>query len=284
MARGADVIGMAGGDGSQALVASVASRHGLPFVVVPAGTRNHFALDLGIDREDVRRGARRLRRRGRAGHRPGRGERTRVREQRLHGCVREDRAVAEYRDAKMQTAAELLPDLLGPNAQPLDLRFELPSGERRPRRSSSSSRTTPISSVACAGTRPGPLRWWPPRAGLAAGAGCGGRARSWRLCRPSGRSGGSRDSMSGRLLSSRSGRRARWRSGSTVRPSDGALRQSSGPVPGIRLPRRHSRCPAATVVHGAVTSTMPVLRCHITSRDTLAGVWRRHGLGRPVTP
>ena len=51
--RGADVIGMAGGDGSQALVASVASQHGMPFVVVPAGTRNHFALDLGVDREDV---------------------------------------------------------------------------------------------------------------------------------------------------------------------------------------------------------------------------------------
>ncbi|HYJ28002.1 MAG TPA: acylglycerol kinase family protein, partial [Nocardioides sp.] len=41
--RGADVIGMAGGDGSQALVASVASRHGIPMVVIPAGTRNHFA-------------------------------------------------------------------------------------------------------------------------------------------------------------------------------------------------------------------------------------------------
>jgi diacylglycerol kinase family enzyme len=40
---------MAGGDGSQALVASVASRHGIPFVVIPAGTRNHFALDLGLD-------------------------------------------------------------------------------------------------------------------------------------------------------------------------------------------------------------------------------------------
>jgi diacylglycerol kinase family enzyme len=53
VARGADVIGMAGGDGSQALVASVASRHGIPFVVIPAGTRNHFALDLGMDRADV---------------------------------------------------------------------------------------------------------------------------------------------------------------------------------------------------------------------------------------
>ena len=44
---------MAGGDGSQALVASVASRHGIPMVVIPAGTRNHFALDLGMDRADV---------------------------------------------------------------------------------------------------------------------------------------------------------------------------------------------------------------------------------------
>jgi len=41
------VIGMAGGDGSQALVATVAVRHDVPHVVVPAGTRNHFALDLG---------------------------------------------------------------------------------------------------------------------------------------------------------------------------------------------------------------------------------------------
>src|SRR5947209_1939006 len=49
----ADVIGMAGGDGSQALVADVAAAHDVPFVCVPAGTRNHFALDLGIDRHDL---------------------------------------------------------------------------------------------------------------------------------------------------------------------------------------------------------------------------------------
>jgi diacylglycerol kinase family enzyme len=53
VARGADLVGMAGGDGSQALVASVANRHGVPHVVVPADTRNHFALDLGLDRDDV---------------------------------------------------------------------------------------------------------------------------------------------------------------------------------------------------------------------------------------
>ena len=50
---GADVIGMAGGDGSQALGGTVAMEHDVVHVCVPAGTRNHFALDLGLDREDV---------------------------------------------------------------------------------------------------------------------------------------------------------------------------------------------------------------------------------------
>ncbi len=50
-AGGADLLGVAGGDGTQALVAGVAAEHGLPFLVISAGTRNHFALDLGLDRE-----------------------------------------------------------------------------------------------------------------------------------------------------------------------------------------------------------------------------------------
>lgn len=49
---GADVIGMAGGDGSLGLVAAVATERGLPFVCIPFGTRNHFAKDVGIDAED----------------------------------------------------------------------------------------------------------------------------------------------------------------------------------------------------------------------------------------
>lgn len=53
VARGADALGMAGGDGSLAVVATAAQAHGLPFVCVPAGTRNHFALDVGVDRRDV---------------------------------------------------------------------------------------------------------------------------------------------------------------------------------------------------------------------------------------
>ena len=52
VASGADLLGVAGGDGTQALVAGIAAEHGLPFVVISAGTRNHFALDLGLDRED----------------------------------------------------------------------------------------------------------------------------------------------------------------------------------------------------------------------------------------
>lgn len=52
IARGADLLGVAGGDGTQALVAGVAAEHGVPFMVISAGTRNHFALDLGLDRTD----------------------------------------------------------------------------------------------------------------------------------------------------------------------------------------------------------------------------------------
>jgi diacylglycerol kinase family enzyme len=128
--RGADVIGMAGGDGSQALVASVASRHGIPMVVIPAGTRNHFALDLGVDRDDVVGAL--------DAYEDGVDLRIDLAE--VNGRVFVNNSSmglyakvvqsAEYRDAKIQTAAETLPDLLGPNAVPLDLRFTLPSGEQ----------------------------------------------------------------------------------------------------------------------------------------------------------
>jgi diacylglycerol kinase family enzyme len=130
VARGADVLGMAGGDGSQALVASIASRHGIPFVVVPAGTRNHFALDLGLDRDDV----------------PGAldayhdGVDIKIDLAEVNGRLFVNNAAmgvyakivksADYRDAKLQTAAAMLPDMLGPTATPLDLRFTMPSGQQ----------------------------------------------------------------------------------------------------------------------------------------------------------
>jgi diacylglycerol kinase family enzyme len=54
VARGsqADVLGIAGGDGSLASVAEVALERDVPFVCIPFGTRNHFARDLGLDRGD----------------------------------------------------------------------------------------------------------------------------------------------------------------------------------------------------------------------------------------
>jgi diacylglycerol kinase family enzyme len=54
LAREADAgaLGMAGGDGSLAAVAAVALERDLPFVPVPFGTRNHFARDLGLARDD----------------------------------------------------------------------------------------------------------------------------------------------------------------------------------------------------------------------------------------
>jgi diacylglycerol kinase family enzyme len=53
VADGADALGVAGGDGSLAVVAAAALAHTIPFVCIPAGTRNHFALDLGVDRRDI---------------------------------------------------------------------------------------------------------------------------------------------------------------------------------------------------------------------------------------
>ncbi|HEX2375598.1 MAG TPA: diacylglycerol kinase family protein [Actinomycetota bacterium] len=128
VAAGADVVGMAGGDGSQALVASVAARHQLGFVCVPAGTRNHLAMDLGLDREDV------------VGALDGFGEAV---ERRIDlGLAGEQVFVNNatmglyakivqspaYRDRKVGTSLELLPDMLGPNATPFDLRFTDPDG------------------------------------------------------------------------------------------------------------------------------------------------------------
>ena len=53
VADGVDALGVAGGDGSLAVVASAAAGRRIPFVCVPAGTRNHFARDVGIAPDDL---------------------------------------------------------------------------------------------------------------------------------------------------------------------------------------------------------------------------------------
>ena len=132
IARGADVIGMAGGDGSQALVATVAAKHQIPHVVIPAGTRNHFALDLGLNRDDV------------VGALDAftDGVERRIDLAEVNGRVFVNNASLglyarivqsdDYRDAKIKTAAGMLPDLIGPDATPLDLQFTGPDGTEYP--------------------------------------------------------------------------------------------------------------------------------------------------------
>jgi diacylglycerol kinase family enzyme len=132
IARGADVIGMAGGDGSQALVATVAAKHQIPHVVIPAGTRNHFALDLGLDRNDVVGALDAF----------AHGAERRIDLAEVNGRVFVNNASLglyakivqsdDYRAAKLKTAAGMLPDLIGPDATPLDLQFTGPDGTEYP--------------------------------------------------------------------------------------------------------------------------------------------------------
>jgi diacylglycerol kinase family enzyme len=107
----------------------VASTHHVPVVVVPAGTRNHFALDLGLDRDDVVGAL--------AAFRDGVDRVVDLAE--VNGRVFVNNASLgvyativqseDYRDAKLKTAAALLPEIVGPQARDLDLRLTLPSGE-----------------------------------------------------------------------------------------------------------------------------------------------------------
>ena len=126
--RGADCLGMAGGDGSQALVASIAVEKQLPFVCVTAGTRNHFALDLGLDRQDPRTSVHAFRD---------------AVERRIDYATVNDRFFVNnvslgiyativqqegYREAKAETTKRLLPQMLGERTEPFDLQFSTPDG------------------------------------------------------------------------------------------------------------------------------------------------------------
>jgi diacylglycerol kinase family enzyme len=127
---GAEVLGMAGGDGSQATVAAVAVEHDLPYVCVPAGTRNHFAFDLGVDRHDV------------VGALDAffSSDERRVDLARVNGRIFVNNVAMgvygvmvdsqEYRQHKVRTAIDELAAGLGPHAEPFDLRFT--DGDGRP--------------------------------------------------------------------------------------------------------------------------------------------------------
>ncbi len=128
VARGADGLAMAGGDGSQAVVAAIAADLGLPYACIPAGTRNHFALDLGVDRDDVT---------GALDAFVDGGER-RVDLAEVNGQVFVNNvslglyadAVQRpgYREAKLHTLLDIAPDALGPDAAAPNLSWQGPSG------------------------------------------------------------------------------------------------------------------------------------------------------------
>ena len=141
---GADVLGMAGGDGSLAAVAAVAIERDVPFVCIPFGTRNHFARDLGLDRDDPiaalaafdgERAARRRRTRGRP----------RLPQQRLARRSTHDSSTAASATGAGARCSR------GCARCSLLARDRAPLGHSRrrraaSRRASSSSRTTPTSS------------------------------------------------------------------------------------------------------------------------------------------
>jgi diacylglycerol kinase family enzyme len=128
--RGADALGMAGGDGSLAQVAQVAVDHDLPFVVIPAGTRNHYALDLGLDRADPTLALAAF----------VRGDEHRVDYATVNGRMFLNNvslgvyAAAveqpEYRDAKLETTLKLLPELVEKGGPCFDLHLDVPGQGR----------------------------------------------------------------------------------------------------------------------------------------------------------
>src|SRR5207253_5057164 len=111
---------------SQAIVASVAAEHRVGFVCVPAGTRNHLALDLGVDRDDVVGALDAF----------GSAREARVDLATVNGRVFVNNvslglyaAIVQsegYRNAKTRTAAKMLPDLLGNDYSQFDFEIESP--------------------------------------------------------------------------------------------------------------------------------------------------------------
>lgn len=127
---GADGLAMAGGDGSQAVVAEIAAEHDLPYACIPAGTRNHFALDLGVDRDDCV-GA--LDAFVEAGERlvdlaevNGRVFVNNVSLGIYAEAVQKD----EYREAKIKTLLDTAPEVMGADGNAPELQWQSPSGKR----------------------------------------------------------------------------------------------------------------------------------------------------------
>ncbi|HEY1776353.1 MAG TPA: diacylglycerol kinase family protein [Solirubrobacteraceae bacterium] len=152
--RGANGLAMAGGDGSQAIVAKVAAEYRLPYACIPAGTRNHFALDLGVDRDDVvgaldafvNGGERRVDLAEVAG-------RVFVNNVSL-GLYAEAVQRDGYREAKLRTLIDTVPDVFGPGGELPHLHWEGPAGEESGAAVLVSNNRYRLGRALGAGTRP----------------------------------------------------------------------------------------------------------------------------------
>ena len=159
VARGADGLMAAGGDGTQALVATIAAEHDLPFACIPAGTRNHFALDLGVDRNDVVGALEAFVDGGEKRVDLGEvGGRTFVNNVSL-GLYAEAVQSDGYRDAKIRTILDTVPTMLAKDSShesSRELRWTGPDG--RPERSAAvilvSNNVYRLGRVMGSGTRP----------------------------------------------------------------------------------------------------------------------------------
>ena len=266
VARGADLVGMAGGDGSLAIVATVVSGHGIPFVVVPAGTRNHFALDLGLDRADV----------------PGAldafddGVDTKVDLAEINGRVFVNNASmgvyakvvqsADYRDAKVRRLRPCCPTCWGRGPTPLDLHYTLPSGQEAAAGPAAAGVQQPLRPGAPA--RRGHARAHRRRrAWRRLAAGQWSSRRSEACCAGSRGPGPALRRLAGvdDLRARWSDRPGRWRSASTGRPWSSSRRSASPSGPGavtIRLPRTAPRrSPAERTVR-------------VTAKPTVVALWQ----------
>ena len=163
VAGGADALGMAGGDGSLSVVAAAAAAQGMPFICVPAGTRNHFALDLGVDRHDVRGAL--------DAFTDGAERRIDVAEVngRVYlnnvslGIYGEAVRRTAYRDAKLRTLAETAERVLGPSRQVPALRLVDDTGRQHAHLAVVLVSNNPYALDPPFGGTPARARQWPAR-------------------------------------------------------------------------------------------------------------------------
>ena len=221
VADGADALAMAGGDGSQAVVAAVAAELDLPYACIPAGTRNHFACDLGVDRDDVV---------GALDAFVDGGER-RVDLAEVNGRVFVNNVSlglyasavqrAGYRDAKIRTLLEAVPEMVGPQGTGLDLAGPGRAGTSITRGSRSSSPTTATGSA-------GPSA---PARDRGSTTACSASPCSARPAGAAAAAASSARGASGARRSSRSGPPIRCRRASTARRRRSSRRCASGSGP-----------------------------------------------------